>query len=161
MCGVSLVIILFVLANRQAWCLLQNAKMSYREPYAKIWGSCSRPLWFRVAAREWSSLVQVMSQYLWYVATGKMILCDFYWPHWDSSLYTGQTRPDLPCFAFNPLFWLLSSWSSAKQTLMQPMNMETHHCIMPVSGAKTKWLRFVCPLVAVGLLCIYMYFPSG
>lgn len=27
---------------------------------------------------------------------------------------------------------------------MQPMNMETHRCIMPVSGDKTKWLRCVC-----------------
>lgn len=32
---------------------------------------------------------------------------------------------------------------------MQPTNMETHHCIMPVSGDKTKWLRFVLPLVVV------------
>lgn len=27
------------------------------------------------------------------------------------------------------------------------MNMETRHSIMPASGAKTKWLRFVLPLV--------------
>lgn len=141
-------------------CFCPNAKMSYQEPYAKIWGFRFRPHWLRVAARETSGLVQGMSQYLWYVTTGKIILCDFYWQHWDSSLYTGQTRPELPCFACNPLFWLLSSWSSVKQTPMQPMSMETHHCIMPASGAKTKWLRFVCPLVAVGLLCIYMDSPS-
>lgn len=53
------------------------------------------------------------------------------------------------CFCFS------SSWSSAKQTLMQPMNTGTHHCITPASGAKTKWLRLVCPLVVWKLRLIY------
>lgn len=81
-----------------------------------------------------------MSQCVWYVSVGKTRFIDL------SSLYTGQTGSDhswmyvILCLSF-------FSWSSAKQTLMQPMNMGTHHCTMPASGAKTSWLRLALPLV--------------
>lgn len=50
------------------------------------------------------------------------------------------------CLALNPLSPSFS-WSSAKQTQIQPMSMETHHCIMPASGATMTCLRLGLPLV--------------
>lgn len=81
-----------------------------------------------------------MSQCVWYVSVGKTRFIDL------SSLYTGQTG-SYHSWMYVILCLSFFSWSSAKQTLMQPMNMGTHHCTMPASGAKTSWLRLALPLV--------------
>lgn len=90
-------------------------------------------LWCRKAARYFSNMPPQAGH----------ISLSFFWR--CLSLYTSQTNPQqLLWLAYNPLFLFSLSWSSARQTLMQPMNMETRRCIMPVSGGKTKWLRCVC-----------------